>query len=189
MRIFSPLILIFSATTLWGSSACEKSTTEAPAASAPTTSPKGIAPLSPATKAPATKAPAIQPAPKPEQVISYDDHNAFWTAFQSAVTSGDAQLVSEFIQFPFHIQAEERASSTAEYDNAAFLQLWPKLLAADPGMTVDPTTMQTMVINTLSIPEIALQSQQGNGFRIGNFEFAKGAEGWKLTSAYFVSTE
>ena len=71
-----------------------------------------------------------------------------------------------------------------EHDRSSFDGIWVSLLKADPGMTVDPTTMQSMVASTAEIPKVALDMQNGIAFRVGNSEFAKVETGWHSVMSY-----
>ncbi len=123
-------------------------------------------------------------APENKQAKSYDAHAPFWQAFQSAVASKDAKLVSEFIEFPFRTRGPMDGDPVTTVNVEEFIALWPTLLSLDPGMTVDPTTMVDMVAATAEIPPIALDMQDGIAFRVGNFEFVKGDTGWHFAMSY-----
>lgn len=112
------------------------------------------------------------------------DPAEFWTAFQAAAASGEASQIASFVDFPFQTRGMMDDDPLVEYDEAQFAVLVPGLLKADPGLNKE-STMQAMIAATASVPADDLKQTSGKSFRVGDFVFDLGEQGWRFTMAFY----
>jgi hypothetical protein len=118
----------------------------------------------------------------PAQRTPADDLQHFWGDFRAAVLANDAQKVAALTRFPFKTRGTLDADPVETHDRAWFLDALDRLLAQDPGLSMQPDTMRALIERTR-----ALSAESAGGrsaARLGDFVFEKTGEKWLFTLAY-----
>jgi hypothetical protein len=108
---------------------------------------------------------------------------AFWSWFRSSALSRKTAAMADAARFPFVVRGQLDSSGQRELTREQFVALVPALLAADPGTSATPTTMEALVASTKTLPAPAC-SGEGRQFRVGVWSFALTSAGWRFQTAY-----
>jgi hypothetical protein len=107
----------------------------------------------------------------------------FWTGFRAAIAQNNAVSVARLAQFPFEVRSALNENESRRVSEAQFVELFPKLLNTDSGMTAIPTTMQVYLTSTPVLSPAACSANE-NQFRIGAWLFELKPDGWRFVRAY-----
>ncbi|MDJ0276639.1 hypothetical protein QLH51_07515 [Sphingomonas sp. 2R-10] len=135
------------------------------------------APVAPAIEATATPA-----APAQEQSL-----DAFWTKFRAAALSNDAAAIAA-MSAPVVMQH-------GDLDDSPKFRLAPeqvapvvaKILDKNDGTSLQGRTHRQLLQAATSPPKD--RSATRDDYRVGDLEFTRGANGWRLTALYYESYE
>lgn len=139
-----------------------------------------VAPATPVT--PTMEATATPAAPAKEQSL-----DAFWTKFRAAALSNDAAAIAA-MSAPVVMQHGDLDDSprfrlTAKQVPAVVA----KILDKDDGTSLQGRTHRQLLQGATSPPKD--RSATRDDYRVGDFEFTRGANGWRLTALYYESDE
>ncbi|WP_345237482.1 hypothetical protein [Hymenobacter saemangeumensis] len=111
----------------------------------------------------------------------------FWKDFRTAVINKDYSTIYKLTQFPFETRGPMDSDPLVKYDKAEFPKVFQTFLD-EPVSDIDSTgkdikTTQLGIIRHTIVPG-RHYTLNGDWARVGNLEFNKGSNGWRLTFAY-----
>ncbi|MCW7538999.1 hypothetical protein OOT46_14230 [Aquabacterium sp. A7-Y] len=125
----------------------------------------------------ATPATAAKAAPCPDSAQSY------WTTFRAAALKGDVKTVAGLTRFPLEVHGPLDESDEHSVARSQLGHWWPRLLNADPGLSAEATTMKSYVLAHPRLQD-GFCTAEGQQFRVGEWLFHLGPEGWRFVIAY-----
>ena len=126
---------------------------------------------------------SVSCAGQPSSAGSTAELQKFWTEFRAAALEGNMDKVASLTQFPFTVRGVLDSDPVQALDHAAFLPMFAKLLAQDPGLKAEPETMRDLIERTKALSDKAL-GDGGRTARLGTFVFARTGGQWRFTRAY-----
>jgi hypothetical protein len=115
---------------------------------------------------------------------------AFWSRFRTAVLSDDRAALQSMVRFPFKTRGVSDDDPVVSHDQAAFWDIYARVLAQDTGYGQGQTERQHIESNA-QLPSEALGDgktepvkDDATQFRVGALEFEKSGDKWYWVSAY-----
>jgi len=107
----------------------------------------------------------------------------FWTKFRQAVLQSNSSELTSMVQFPLEVRGTLDDSKPRKIIKDGFNKILPELLATDPGLSAEPTTMGKYIqgVETLSVSSC---NKHGNQFRVGSWVFVMKNNKWKFVQAF-----
>jgi hypothetical protein len=107
----------------------------------------------------------------------------FWKVFRQMVLKKDDRAIVAKTRFPFQIKGTLDSSGVRQVRKAEFSSTIPTLLATDPGLSPEPSTMEKLIKKTAKLPPNACDAS-GNEFRIGTWVFQNSSNRWQFVRGY-----
>ena len=112
-----------------------------------------------------------------------DNAQEYWSTFRQAVLNDDVSSVIAVTEFPFILRGQLDDSPVRHLSRDEFTGEFPRMLASDPGMSPDPTSMKDYIARTSKLPT-SFCNATGNQVRVGDWVFNLTPNGWRLVEAY-----
>ena len=141
----------------------------------------------PAAAPVAPAAPAIETVATPAAPAADQSLDAFWTKFRAAALANDAAAIAA-MSAPVVMQH-------GDLDDSPKFRLTPKqvapvvakILDKETGTDPEGRTHRQLLQAAASPPKD--RSATRDDYRVGDLEFTRGANGWRLTALYYESDE
>lgn len=112
-----------------------------------------------------------------------DETQNFWMVFRNSVISNDIDNIVCLTNFPFVVNGYLDEDPKQKIGKELFVQIFPRLVNSDAGVSYIPTPMKQVIANTESLDISNVQNDKY--FRVGTFRFEKISGKWMFTEAYY----
>lgn len=110
-----------------------------------------------------------------------DDFPKFWITFRKATMSFDTTQIINMTQFPFKTRGTSDYDPTVEHNKEKFVTVFQAFLKQWDGLNMNGTTELDYIRKTETPDETYVQKERA---RVGNLEFKRINNEWKLVFAY-----
>ncbi|WP_424135537.1 hypothetical protein [Roseomonas chloroacetimidivorans] len=129
---------------------------------------------------------AVSVQPSQREAAEPASFATFWPGFREALLAGDAVRLARATQLPLEVRGEadsDRLPSVDARSLGAFLQ---RVLASDTGLDLRGSLTNRQLVERVGAsltPHPGVTSGGGMA-RVGDFEFARTSQGWRLRAVY-----
>ncbi|MCL9771086.1 hypothetical protein NAT47_11735 [Flavobacterium sp. HXWNR69] len=110
-----------------------------------------------------------------------NDFPKFWKTFRKAVISFDTIQIINMTQFPFKTRGTSDYDPTVEHNKEKFVSVFKSFIKQWNGLNMNGTTELDHIRKTETPDETYVQKEHA---RVGNLEFKRINNEWKLVFAY-----
>lgn len=115
--------------------------------------------------------------------ICPDSAQQYWKKFRQAVLQSNSPELTSMVQFPLEVRGSLDDSKSRKIIKDRFNKILSELLATDPGLSVEPTTMGKYIQGVETLP-VSSCNKRGNQFRVGSCVFELNNNQWYLVLAF-----
>jgi len=112
-----------------------------------------------------------------------DSAQQFWQKFRQEAIRGNVRKIVGWTRFPFDVKSTLDDDKRKQVGRDAFVELFPRLLAADPGLGPTPSTMKSLVGAAARLSP-AFCSASRMQFRVGDWVFEAAGQEWQFVRAF-----